>query len=138
MSYRLHRWTIVLAALVSLASGPVFAQSQRKPSSSTPVKSWTPPKTPSGDPDLQGIWTSTTTAPFERPPQFGNRLFLTDEEYAETEKRLERQLEVDSQDTISPSARRQHGPAGALDRAGQPRRPGKRRSSWNRRTGECP
>ena len=92
MSYRLHTPTIVLAALVFLASGPVFAQSQTKSTSSSPAKKWTPPKTSSGDPDLQGTWTSTTTTPFERPAQFGNRLFLTDEEFAESEKRLARLL----------------------------------------------
>jgi hypothetical protein len=37
-----------------------------------------------GDPDLQGEWTSEGEfgVPFERPPQFGTRQFLTDEEYA--------------------------------------------------------
>jgi hypothetical protein len=41
-----------------------------------------------GDPDLQGEWTSEGEygVPFERPPQFGTRQFLTDDEYA---KRLE-------------------------------------------------
>jgi hypothetical protein len=41
-----------------------------------------------GDPDLQGEWTAEGEygVPFERPPQFGTRQFLTDEEYA---KRLE-------------------------------------------------
>ena len=37
-----------------------------------------------GDPDLQGEWTSEGEygVPFERPPQFGTRQFLTDAEYA--------------------------------------------------------
>ena len=35
-----------------------------------------------GDPDLQGIWTNTTSTPFERPSEFGEREFLTDEEFA--------------------------------------------------------
>ena len=45
-------------------------------------------RTPWGDPDLQGEWTSEGEygVPFERPPQFGTRQFLTDEEYA---RRLE-------------------------------------------------
>jgi hypothetical protein len=45
-------------------------------------------RTPWGDPDLQGEWTAEGEygVPFERPPQFGTRQFLTDEEYA---KRLE-------------------------------------------------
>jgi hypothetical protein len=63
-----------------------------------------------GAPDLQGVWTSTTTTPFERPAQFGNRLFLTDEEFAESESRLARQLAADSQETASPGAVVSTGP----------------------------
>ena len=42
------------------------------------------PKTAWGDPDLQGVWTSDDFygVPFERPAQYGDRKFLTDEEYA--------------------------------------------------------
>jgi hypothetical protein len=42
-------------------------------------------RTPWGDPDLQGEWTSEGEygVPFERPAQFGTRPFLTDKEYAE-------------------------------------------------------
>jgi hypothetical protein len=38
-----------------------------------------------GDPDLEGEWTSEGEfgVPFERPPEFGTRRFLTDEEYAQ-------------------------------------------------------
>ena len=44
----------------------------------------TQPKTAWGDPDLQGVWTSDDFygVPFERPAQYGDRKFLTDEEYA--------------------------------------------------------
>ena len=101
MRHQAYMPIIVLAALILLETGPVFAQSQTKPSSSTSVKAWTPPKAPNGDPDLEGTWTSTTTAPFERLPQYGNRLFLTDEEYAESERRLARQLTIDSQETTT-------------------------------------
>jgi hypothetical protein len=47
------------------------------------------PKTPWGDPDLQGIWTSDDMrgVPRERPAEFGTRRFLTDEEYL---RRIER------------------------------------------------
>jgi hypothetical protein len=56
------------------------------------------------------MWTSTTTAPFERPAQFGNRLFLTDEEYAQAERQLGRQLEADGVETVAPGARITTGP----------------------------
>ena len=38
------------------------------------------PKTAWGDPDLQGIWTSSGATPFERPNNLSGREILTDEE----------------------------------------------------------
>jgi hypothetical protein len=54
-------------------------------------------RTPWGDPDLQGEWTSEGEfgVPFERPTEFGTREFLTDEEYA---KRLADVQERDERD----------------------------------------
>jgi hypothetical protein len=101
---------IVLIVLFCVISGPIPAAGQKPSSSSVPAKTWTLSKTPGGDPDLQGTWTSTTTTPLERPPQFGNRLFLTDQEYAESERQLKRQLDADSQDTVSPDATVGTGP----------------------------
>src|SRR3954452_16867742 len=78
---------IVLSACAALT---VAAQSP---------KSYSPPKTAWGDPDLQGIWPSTAMVgvPFERAPQFGNRRFLTDEEFKERQKDAERQSELDNE-----------------------------------------
>ncbi|HET9831189.1 MAG TPA: hypothetical protein VFP91_05760, partial [Vicinamibacterales bacterium] len=63
------------------------------------AKSYTPPKTPWGDPDLQGIWPSTAMVgvPFERPAQFGTRQFLTEEEFKQRQKESERQSELDTE-----------------------------------------
>ena len=71
-----HR-SLRLLALCAVAAG-TFGQT--KP----PAKAWTAPKTAWGDPDLQGVWTSDDFygVPFERPEQYGDRKFLTDEEYA--------------------------------------------------------
>src|SRR5207249_8130976 len=57
-----------------------------------------------------GTWTTTTTAPLERPPQFGERRILTDEEVAAHEKQLERQGDIDSQETVSSGALANTGP----------------------------
>ena len=95
------RHALILVAFISLAWGTTSLAGQKPPSKPAPSKSWTPPKTLGGDPDLQGTWTSTTTTPFERAPQYGNRLLLTDEEYAESQKRLERQLAADGEETRS-------------------------------------
>ena len=44
-------------------------------------------RTPWGEPDLQGIWTTEVDTPFERPERFGDREFLTPEEQAELDER---------------------------------------------------
>ena len=41
---------------------------------------YTPPKTPWGEPDLQGIWSGDTLTPVERPARFANRPVLTEQE----------------------------------------------------------
>ena len=60
----------------------------------------TGPRTPWGEPDLQGVWTSEPElgVPFERPAAFGDRLTLTDEEFAARAAQAERQAENDSAD----------------------------------------
>ena len=42
--------------------------------------SWTPSRTPWGDPDLQGVWSFATITPLERPREFAGRERLTDAE----------------------------------------------------------
>jgi hypothetical protein len=39
-----------------------------------------------GDPDLQGIWTDPYQTPLQRPPQFANKEFFTDEERAKLDE----------------------------------------------------
>src|SRR6478609_6519080 len=48
------------------------------------------PRTPWGDPDLQGMWPidKLNGTPVQRPETFGDRRYLTDEEYAERVERL--------------------------------------------------
>ena len=41
-----------------------------------------PPRTAWGDPDLQGVWTNTTTTPLQRPDDLGDKEVLTGEEWA--------------------------------------------------------
>src|SRR5437868_1849582 len=42
-------------------------------------------RTPDGHPDLQGVWDFALVTPMERPAEFGDRAFLTDQEAAATE-----------------------------------------------------
>ena len=56
------------------------------------------PRTPWGEPDLQGTWSSEAelSVPFERPAQYGDRRFLTDAEFAQRQKQTASQLQSDS------------------------------------------
>ena len=86
---------VVIALVLALvASGVVSSQSQSGSGGTAP---YTPPKTPWGDPDLQGIWPGTDMVgvPFERPEQFGSRLYLTDAELKEREQQAAKQQELD-------------------------------------------
>jgi hypothetical protein len=60
-------------------------------------KTWTAPKTPWGDPDLQGQWPAIANIPMQRPSSFGTRAFLTDEELKQRETQAQRQDEADSE-----------------------------------------
>jgi hypothetical protein len=51
------------------------------------TKSWTIPRTPDGQPDLQGYWTNGTYIPLERPKELGNKEFYTEAEAASLEKK---------------------------------------------------
>ena len=54
-----------------------------------PAPAYTTPKTPWGEPDLQGVWSSDdATMPMQRPAAFGNRLYRNDEEWAAWQKQI--------------------------------------------------
>jgi hypothetical protein len=54
---------------------------------------FSPPRTPWGAPDLQGVWDYRTITPLERPRQFGDREFYTEEEIAELEGRAAERMD---------------------------------------------
>jgi len=59
---------------------------------------WKAPRTPWGEPDLQGTWTSQAElgVPFERPATFGTRQMLSDDEFAQREAQAKSQLQSDN------------------------------------------
>jgi hypothetical protein len=77
----------IFVAAVWLAPSLVTAQAPATPATPRPSASkWTPPRTPEGQPDLQGFWTNTTYVPLERPKNV-TKEFYTAEEVAEIRKR---------------------------------------------------
>ena len=71
----MNKWLTVVICFAFL-TGSLSAQQETKTSAGNLLTPW-------GDPDLRGIWTNTTSTPFERPSEFGEREFLTDEEFAQ-------------------------------------------------------
>ena len=79
---------LALGAVLWLTAWPAGAQQSQQPAAS---KNWTTPKTPWGEPDLQGIWplNHLIATPFQRPEKYGERRFMKDEEYAAAQKSAE-------------------------------------------------
>ena len=79
---------IALAQTASPAPAPTSTQGYQPTAS---PKGFTPPKTPWGEPDLQGIWplNHLIAVPLERPKQYGTRLYLTDDEFAKAQGGIE-------------------------------------------------
>jgi hypothetical protein len=82
--------TVVLAPVLTAGqSSPApAANSSRAAATSAPA-----PRTPWGDPDLQGTWDYRSITPLERPRQFGDREFLTDAEVKEMEARAAKRMD---------------------------------------------
>src|SRR5215471_12519931 len=72
-----------------------------------PSQTWTAPRTPWGDPDLQGIWPSTDMVgvPFERPAELAGRTEVTNEEFAARTERAQKQTVADSEEFVSTAPR---------------------------------
>jgi hypothetical protein len=73
---------LLLAIGVVLTAMPFSSHAQ------TTTGAWTPPRTSDGRPDFQGIWTTQTFTPLERPQRYAGREFLTEEEATELTKLL--------------------------------------------------
>jgi len=78
------------------------------------AKSWSIPKTPWGDPDLQGTWTSDDciNTPMQRAANLGDKLYYTEEELAQRESAIARQAENDKQEFVASTARANVNPPG--------------------------
>jgi hypothetical protein len=84
---------IAAAAASAVISVPVTPTSAQAPAASAPPPApgappapAAAPKTPWGEPDLQGIWTDETATPLQRPAKYANEEFFTAAERAELDR----------------------------------------------------
>src|SRR3954453_10762224 len=83
-----HRSSTPSAALAFALVAGLFAVPADAQSRAVSPKKWTTPRTPDGQPDLQGIWTNATITPFERPGELAGKEYFTEQEAAEYEKKV--------------------------------------------------
>jgi hypothetical protein len=86
MGYRFLTGTAVSVALTLVLLLVIVAPAAAQTPASGKV--WTPPRTPDGKPDLQGIWSNATLTPLERPKNLGAKEFYSDQEFAELARRV--------------------------------------------------
>ena len=106
MNYRL---VAAIAIFAAVSVWPAFGQTAKpaaKPAAETsknvaaktaPGKKAALPRTPWGDPDLQGVWNDATSTPLERPGG-ASKSVLNDEEAVEFQNQLEYNLTRDRRD----------------------------------------
>lgn len=77
-----------ILALSGLTMAVMLSPAPAQQSPAKANKNWTPPKTPWGEPDLEGIWplNHLIATPFQRPVKYGDRRLMTDEEFAAAQK----------------------------------------------------
>ncbi len=72
---------VALLAMAAAAPGPCAAQVEPRASGD-----WVAPRTPDGQPDIQGVWTNATMTPLERPSGLVDKPFFSEAEAAELER----------------------------------------------------
>ena len=90
MRHRCIATAFVMAAGLGMGALPALSQTTAPRSNE-----WTVPRTPNGQPDLQGVWDFRTITPFERPNQLAGKEVMTPEEAAAFREETLRALNKD-------------------------------------------
>jgi hypothetical protein len=78
--------SVVAVAIAATAVGAAISLPMSRTSAQAPAASGTAPKTPWGEPDLQGIWTDEFDTALQRPTEYANQEFFTKAQREELDK----------------------------------------------------
>ncbi len=108
MHHRFPASVTLLAAAIVAQTGVASSQA---PSGARPAltgapatKTWVMPRTAWGHPDLQGVWSTATVTPFERPAELAGKEFFTEKEALEFEEKTVKAVNRDRRDGASTDA----------------------------------
>ena len=76
------------SALVNLVCAIALAAPALAQNAAPGKRAWTPPRTPDGRPDIQGVWSNASIVPLERPKELEGRAFFTPAEKAAYETKV--------------------------------------------------
>jgi len=122
MSYRHLVYLSALAATIALVALPIVGQAPAAKAKAKTTKTYTPPKTPWGDPDLEGVWPGNMGVPMQRNAKLGERATLTDEEYQAKEVAAAKQAKADSESVVASDSKIGIGPPSYWTERGKPSR----------------
>jgi hypothetical protein len=95
--------TVVGLALAVVWLAPAFTTAQAQTAAAKPrntAKVWTAPRTPDGQPDLQGFWTNSTYVPLARPKNITKEFYTKEEVAAIVKKAASEEAEQTEPGTI--------------------------------------
>ncbi len=88
----------ILGAAVLVFTATELRSETPAAAKATSGKSWTPARTPDGQPDISGVWTNSTLTPLERPAELAGKEYLTEQEAADYVRRTLQQVNSDRRD----------------------------------------
>jgi hypothetical protein len=93
--WRTQAFGIALVAVSLIATSIGAADQARVPRQGTNARSAGTLRTPWGDPDIEGLWTNTTTTPLERLREAGDKDVLSEDEREALARRVQERLDQD-------------------------------------------
>jgi len=96
MQFRNLTFVVAVAVVLALMQGQAIAQSVNAKPAKADTKTWTPPRTVDGQPDLQGVWANNVVTPLERPKELAGRPLLTEQEMAALKRKAQEVFRADA------------------------------------------